>query len=77
MISTVSFSQSKIDKILTEISTATSAQRIENDIKKLVSFGTRHTLSDTVSNKRGIGAVRRWIKSAFEEVSIKCNDCNR
>ncbi|SNR33491.1 M28 family metallopeptidase [Lutibacter flavus] len=75
MISTVSFSQSKIDKILTEISTATSAQRIENDIKKLVSFGTRHTLSDTVSNNRGIGAARRWIKSAFEEVSTACNNC--
>tara|TARA_R110001583_G_scaffold31233_2_gene107046 strand:- start:1735 stop:3093 length:1359 start_codon:yes stop_codon:yes gene_type:complete len=75
MISTVGFSQSKIDKVLTEIATATSAQRIEDDIKKLVSFGTRHTLSDTISNKRGIGAARRWIKSAFEEVSKDCNNC--
>ena len=40
-----------------------SSQRIENDIRKLVSFGTRHTLSETKSNQRGIGAARRWIES--------------
>ena len=39
-----------------------SAERIESDITKLVSFGTRHTLSDTISKTRGIGAARRWIK---------------
>jgi len=75
LISFTSFSQSKIDKILTEISTATSANRIESDIKKLVDFGTRHTLSDTVSTTQGIGAARRWIKTAFEEVSKDCNNC--
>jgi hypothetical protein len=31
-----------------------------------VSFGTRHTMSDTVSDTRGIGAARRWIKSELE-----------
>ena len=36
-------------------------------MEKLVGFGTRHTLSDTSSNERGIGASRRWIKSQFEE----------
>ena len=35
-----------------------SADRIETDIRKLVSFGTRHTLSDTKSETRGIGAAR-------------------
>ena len=74
-ISTTCFSQSEIDKILREISTAPSAERIENDIKTLVNFGTRHTLSDTVSNLRGIGAARRWIKSTFENISEKCNNC--
>jgi len=69
------FSQSKIDKILTEISTATSANRIERDVKTLVDFGTRHTLSDTISATRGIGAARRWIKLAFEKVSSECNNC--
>ena len=39
---------------------------IQRNIEKLVSFGTRHTLSDTVSETRGIGAARRWIKSELE-----------
>mgnify|MGYP003902783019 CR=1 FL=1 len=45
--------------------------RIESDIKKLVSFGTRHTLSDTLSNTTGIGAARRWIKKSFKDISTK------
>ncbi|WP_372744886.1 M28 family metallopeptidase [Lutibacter sp.] len=67
--------QSEINKILTEISTATSANRIEKDIRTLVNFGTRHTLSDTVSKTNGIGAARRWVKKAFDEVSKDCNNC--
>lgn len=60
---------------LQEIATATSPQRIEQDIRKLVSFGTRHTLSDTVSETRGIGAARRWIKKEFEAISEACGNC--
>lgn len=52
-----------------------SPERIEQDIQKLVSFGTRNTLSDTVSDTRGIGAARRWIKKAFDEISADCNGC--
>ena len=37
-----------------------SVDRIKDDIATLA-FGTRHTLSDTLSNERGIGAARRWI----------------
>lgn len=69
------YSQSEVIMMLTEISTATSADRIEKDIKTLVNFGTRHTLSDTISKTRGIGAARRWVKTAFEEVSKKCDNC--
>ena len=58
-------------KIIDEV----SSERIEKDIRKLVSFGTRHTLSDTLSKKRGIGAARRWIKSEFEKISTNCNNC--
>ena len=72
---TFSFSQSDISKVLTEIATAPSSERIEKDIRKLVSFGTRHTLSDTISQTRGIGAARRWIKSEFENISLSCNNC--
>ncbi|MEQ6124708.1 M28 family metallopeptidase [Pseudotenacibaculum sp. MALMAid0570] len=52
-----------------------SAERIKKDITKLANFGTRHTLSDTVSNTRGIGAARRWIKSEFDKISSDCKNC--
>ena len=58
-----------------EIIDACSADRIEQDIQTLVSFGTRHTLSDTLSNRRGIGAARRWIKAEFDEISNACGGC--
>ncbi len=38
-------------------------------------FGTRHTLSDTKSDKRGIGAARRWAKTRFAEISKDCGGC--
>ena len=60
---------------LEQIGTAPSAQRIEADIRTLVGFGTRHTLSDTVSHTRGIGAARRWIKAEFERISAQCGGC--
>jgi len=50
-----------------------SAQRIEATIRKLVSFGTRHTLSDTTSNERGIGAARRWIKAQLDTCAQQSN----
>lgn len=52
-----------------------SAKRIQKDIERLVAFGTRHTLSDTVSETRGIGAARRWMKAEFEKISEDCNQC--
>ncbi|MBT8297219.1 MAG: peptidase M28, partial [Maribacter sp.] len=52
---------SQTDSRIYEIINAVSAERIEADITKLANFGTRHTLSDTVSQTRGIGAARRWI----------------
>jgi len=75
LITMISFAQSDVSKILSEIAEAPSATRIEKDIRKLVSFGTRHTLSDTLSNTQGIGAARRWIKSEFESISKDCNNC--
>src|SRR5436190_11173141 len=52
----------EIQKMLREISPA----RIRVMDGKLASFGTRHTLSDTKSETRGVGAARNWIKSEFE-----------
>lgn len=67
--------QSQIEGLLQELSESLSAERLEADVETLVGFGTRHTLSDTVSNVRGIGAARRWIKSEFETISSDCNNC--
>jgi len=58
-----------------DIIDAVSAERIGDDIQTLVDFGTRNTFSDTLSNTRGIGAARRWIKSEFETISTDCQDC--
>ena len=57
------------------IGTAPSAERLESDIQTLVDFGTRHTLSDTTSTTRGIGAARRWIKAEFDKISEDCGGC--
>lgn len=59
----------KIYDIIQEI----SPQRIEHDVRKLANFGTRNTFSDTISQTRGIGAARRWIKSQFDSISRTCN----
>lgn len=63
------------DQRIYDIIDAVSAERIEKDITTLANFGTRHTLSDTVSATRGIGAARRWIKSEFEKISSDCDNC--
>ena len=69
------FAHSQTDTKIYDIIAKVSSERIEKDITTLANFGTRHTLSDTVSNTRGIGAARRWITSEFETISKDCNDC--
>ncbi len=66
---------SQTNQQLYDIIDAVSAERIKKDIKTLVNFGTRNTFSDTISNTRGIGAARRWIKSEFESISTNYEDC--
>jgi len=67
--------QGQEKKELYDIINEVSSDRLEKDIKTLVNFGTRHTLSDTLSKSRGIGAARRWIKAEFETISKECNGC--
>jgi len=74
-VAQINSTNQEIDALLYEIAEAPSAKRIEKDIQTLVNFGTRHTLSDTVSATRGIGAARRWIKREFEAISSDCNNC--
>lgn len=63
------------DTRLYDIINSVSVDRIKQDVTTLANFGTRHTLSDTTSQTRGIGAARRWIKSEFEKTSAACNGC--
>ena len=58
-----------------EIVRAVQPARIERDVRALAGFGTRHTLSDTVSPTRGIGAARRWIFDEFTRISRECGGC--
>ncbi|MGX9461483.1 M28 family peptidase [Shewanella sp. A14] len=66
---------SQEDMRLYDIANAPQAQRIEQDIRTLVGFGTRHTLSDTTSDTQGIGAARRWIEAEFNRISKECGGC--
>src|SRR6195952_2815868 len=50
-----------------------SSKNIEAIVRKLVSFKTRNTLSDTTSKTEGIGAARNWIKSEMERYAVASN----
>ncbi len=60
-----------INKMIKEI----SADKIEGYIKKLVSFGTRNTLSPQDNPTRGIGAAANWIFDEFTKISKDCGGC--
>lgn len=40
---------------------------LKANVEKLVSFGTRHTMSSTVDKDKGIGAARNWVLSKFND----------
>ncbi len=63
------------DPRLREIIRGVDPRRLEADDRLLVSFGTRHTLSDTLSPTRGIGAARRWVKARLDSLSTACGGC--
>lgn len=66
----------RISKILEKI----SRDSIEANVRTLVSFHTRHTISDTSSDSIGIGAARRWIygklkqyrRASGGQLKVKC-----
>ena len=59
------------DPEITTMLNEVSAANLEALVRKMVSFHTRHTLSDTLSKTKGIGAARTWIKSEFEKYSAE------
>src|SRR5262252_8252380 len=56
-----------IEKVVADVSDA----RIEATIRKLAAFGTRNSLSDALSDTRGIGAARRWIKAQLDDCAVR------
>jgi Zn-dependent M28 family amino/carboxypeptidase len=62
-------------RFLREVAADVKTEALHDTIAKLVSFGTRHTMSDTTSETRGIGAARRWVKAQFEALSRGCGGC--
>ncbi len=61
----------EVQKMIREV----SARNIEASIRKLVSFGTRNTLSEQDNPARGIGAARDWIFGEFQRFSAECGNC--
>ncbi len=61
--------------LLKEIAEAPDAGQLHATVQTLVNFGTRHSLSDTASAKRGIGAARRWVQARFEQIGRDCGGC--
>ncbi|WP_395073671.1 M28 family metallopeptidase [Flavobacterium sp.] len=59
----------EIKKMVSEVKT----ENLEKIVNKLVTFGTRHTLSDTKNEIRGIGAAQKWVKSEFDKYALESN----
>ncbi|MDZ4363830.1 M28 family peptidase [Brevundimonas sp.] len=61
--------------LLHQLAGQVQPERMRADITTMVEFGTRHTLSETVSQTRGIGAARRWAEREFQAISAACGGC--
>lgn len=48
---------------------------LKASVEKLVSFGTRHSLSSATDPQRGIGAARNWGAAEFERIGKACGGC--
>ena len=71
--SQISISQVAEDPEIKKMITEVKAENLEATVRKLVSFGTRHTLSDTKSKTKGIGAAQKWVKSEFDKYALESN----
>ena len=74
----ITFGQSprtKPDPEITKMIKEISPTNIEASIRKLVSFGTRNTLSEQDNPMRGVGAARDWIFTEFQKINADCGNC--
>src|ERR1700728_1128844 len=75
-LTTLAVAASPVEQpLLRDIAAAPDAQQLKITIEALVGFGTRHTLSDTASPKRGIGAARAFARARFEQIGRDCGGC--
>lgn len=65
------------DPALVQLIAQISPARIRDTDSILVSFGTRHTMADTLSATRGIGAARRFLHERLSGYSAECGGCLR
>ena len=70
MYQTIIHRDKEIDQMVKEVNKDTLTKYID----KLVSFGTRNTLSTQSNNARGIGAARNWVLQKFNEYSKQSNN---
>lgn len=78
IFSSAGFGQKSAEKPNPEIvkmAREVSAKNIEVTIRKLVTFGTRNTLSEQDNPTRGIGAARDWLYGEFQKISASCGGC--
>ena len=61
------------NRTITNIVREIDARNVEASIRKLVSFGTRNTLSEQNDPKRGIGAARDWLYAEFLKAAEASN----
>src|SRR5690606_31672128 len=73
LMASLSFSQVTIDRDpqIAQMVSEVSSDSLESYVRRLVSFGTRNTLSSTADPARGIGAARNWVLSKFNEFARK------
>ena len=60
---------------LNAIAEQVSEQSLKAHVERLVSFGTRHTLSDRDHPTRGIGAALDWTEAELGRYSQACGGC--
>jgi hypothetical protein len=67
--------ESARDARLAQIAEPVSAESLKRHVERLVSFGTRHTLSSQTDPRRGIGAALNWTEAEFRRYSRACGNC--
>jgi Zn-dependent M28 family amino/carboxypeptidase len=69
LLAAPAFAQQRKDPRVEKIVDRVDANRMHQTVAKLVSFGTRLTISDPNDPKRGIGAARKWLAAEFEKTT--------